>query len=383
MAGRRILYRLPIDSAFGRSILAGLGEFAKRSRWEVVVDAWTPVTDRGLELGIDGAVVGRQSPAQLRALDAAGIRVVHVGAQSGAADAPRVGIDEEAVGRLALEHLLAGGRRTFAYWAGTRESVSTTLRGRAFARAVAGIHGDCRWGHAEPGAPGSRRRRLLRWLERLPRPLAVFAPTDLLGYEILAALRDLGLRVPDDAMVLGVDDDPLVCDIAQPALSSVRLPAERLGEAAGETLAVLLAGRRPPIRPLLLPPLGVVTRASTLGDGPEDPEVQSVLRRIHHGGDVTIDPGSLAELAGISRRTLERRFGEAMGTSVSAYLRRLRVRRAQTILIEDDLDLATVARRSGFTSAAELCRVFKREIGCTPGGYRAAAQRGAAAPRQR
>jgi LacI family transcriptional regulator len=60
---------------------------------------------------------------------------------------------------------------------------------------------------------------------------AVFAATDMVAAGVLAALREAGLRVPQDVSVVGYDDIPLAQDVS-PALTTVRIPTEEIGRAA-------------------------------------------------------------------------------------------------------------------------------------------------------
>jgi LacI family transcriptional regulator len=71
----------------------------------------------------------------------------------------------------------------------------------------------------------------------------VFATTDVMAVGALAALRDNGVRVPDDVSLAGFDDIPMVSDLTPP-LTTVRLPLEELGERALE-LALLPECTRP------------------------------------------------------------------------------------------------------------------------------------------
>jgi LacI family transcriptional regulator len=72
--------------------------------------------------------------------------------------------------------------------------------------------------------------RLVRG-ERAADPLCVFAVTDVLAIGVIARLRELGLRVPDDVRVAGFDDVPTLRDHV-PALTTVRIPLEEMGRLA-------------------------------------------------------------------------------------------------------------------------------------------------------
>ena len=100
---------------------------------------------------------------------------------------------------------------------------------------------------------------MTRILER-GRPEAVFAASDVVALGAIGALREAGLRVPDDVSIVGFDDVPLAAYF-DPPLTSIRVPAYDLGLAAGHALLDRIAGREVPSRTLL--PTELIVRAST------------------------------------------------------------------------------------------------------------------------
>ncbi|WHT15697.1 helix-turn-helix domain-containing protein [Crossiella sp. CA-258035] len=86
------------------------------------------------------------------------------------------------------------------------------------------------------------------------------------------------------------------------------------------------------------------------------------------GEPVTVE--SLAARAGLSTRTLARRFAEQLGTSPGQWLLARRLAVAQDLLESSDLPLEAIARRVGLSSATNLRRRFASALGTTPGAYR-------------
>ncbi|SFW79200.1 GlxA family transcriptional regulator [Amycolatopsis australiensis] len=80
----------------------------------------------------------------------------------------------------------------------------------------------------------------------------------------------------------------------------------------------------------------------------------------------------LAARAGVSPRTLARRFAEQLGTSPGAWLLARRVAEARTLLEDTDLPVEAIATRVGLASAVNLRRRFHAQVGTTPGAYRRA-----------
>ncbi|WP_141580834.1 GlxA family transcriptional regulator [Actinomadura sp. WMMA1423] len=103
-------------------------------------------------------------------------------------------------------------------------------------------------------------------------------------------------------------------------------------------------------------------------DGTLAPLLDWIARRL--GEPVTIE--SMAAHAGVSTRTLARRFAEQLGTSPGQWLLTRRIAAAQDLLESSDLPLDAIARRVGLSSATNLRRRFLNTLGTTPGAYRRA-----------
>lgn len=100
--------------------------------------------------------------------------------------------------------------------------------------------------------------------------------------------------------------------------------------------------------------------------------LEPVLRWIEQNTDVVLDLGTIATRAGMSSRTLTRRFKEQTGTTPLQYILRARVRRAQSLLETTGESIEQIAFRVGFGSALALRNAFRRVVGTTPRNYRAA-----------
>jgi LacI family transcriptional regulator len=170
--------------------------------------------------------------------------------------------------------------------------------------------------------------------------------------------------------VVGVDNDELLCELADPPLSSVALNANAGGYRAAALLDRMMRGRlRKPVR-LTVEPLHVVTRRSTDMVALEDSVVASALHFIHDHAGQPIDVADVVEHVLVSRRALEIRFKKVTGRTLLGELRRVRLERARRLLQETDLSLSRVASAAGFSSEVYLTQVFRQELGETPARYR-------------
>jgi LacI family transcriptional regulator len=222
----------------------------------------------------------------------------------------------------------------------------------------------------------SLHKRFQDWVRSLPKPAAVFTCNDLWGLQLAETCRQLGYGVPEDVAILGVQDDDLLCELARPPLSSIAIPAERIGFEAAAMLDRLLA--RPRLRPppLLFPPLGVVNRQSTDILAVSDPQVATAVRFIQERAHQPLLVEDVLQAVSISRRALERRFRQALHRTLGEEIRRAHLERARELLARTSLAMSAVAQRSGFTDGKHLATVFRQETGVTPTAYRAQLQSG-------
>ena len=141
---------------------------------------------------------------------------------------------------------------------------------------------------------------MARWLAALPHPVGVLACNDIRGLQVLDACRRIALPVPERVAVLGVDNDVVLCELADPPLSSIDQDLERIGYEAAALLDRLMGGADPPTDPILIEPTGVVTRLSTDSVAIDDPAVATAIRLIrqhacdHRSGSISwpSTPGS-------------------------------------------------------------------------------------------
>jgi LacI family transcriptional regulator len=209
--------------------------------------------------------------AKLAKLADAGTRVVLCGRPplpDGEAVVAALAFDNRGGGRRLTEHLLTLGHRRIGYVAGPVERTTTRHRLEGHRDAMAaGLYGDDtttegRLAHARDEdrltvhGPYDRRSgydATLELLRREPEMTAIVAANDTVALGASAAIRDRGLRIPEDISVAGFDDLPFSVD-AVPALTTVRLPLFEAGARAGR----LAMGRETP------PPGGIATIAAEL-----------------------------------------------------------------------------------------------------------------------
>jgi LacI family transcriptional regulator len=212
---------------------------------------------------------------------------------------------------------------------------------------------------------------LQAWLRGLPRPVGLMACNDVRARHVLEACRSLGLRVPHDVAVIGVDNDEMVCELTDPPLSSVDQSARRIGYEAAALLDRLMQRKPPTANRVVVPPIGVVARASTDTLATNDAEVVRTLQALKAAPGRRPRIADLATAAGISRSSLEQRFRAAVGRTIHEEHVRLRVAATRKLIVETTLPLKAVAVRTGFPSLQYMTTFVRRHTGLTPARLRA------------
>ena len=219
-------------------------------------------------------------------------------------------------------------------------------------------------------------RAIARWLRSLAKPVGVMACNDVRGRPVLNACREHSVAVPEQVAVIGVDNDPTICELSDPPLSTVEPDTRRIGYEAARLLEGLIHGRAATAGVTLVEPLRVVERQSTDVSAIDDPHVAAAVHFIRRHGHEPITVSDLLARVSVSRRTLERRFLAALGRSPHAEVLRVRLDRVRRLLGETAYPLREVARRSGFRHAEYMSAMFRKNTGETPGRYRRRVQGG-------
>lgn len=292
---------------------------------------------------------------------------------------PCVVWDSAAIGRMAAEYFLERHYTRFAfvgdthpetYWSRDRErSFRSGLR--AAGRRTCHVYGPC--SAAEQRDWAVERPRMEAWLKGLPKPVALFAPNDRRGKQVLDACLDAGVSVPDEVAVLGVDNDEWICEASVPTLSSIQCNPRPAGYAIAADLDRLMRGARVRKREYRVEPTRVVTRQSTEWMAIADQNVARALSYIRlNAASPRLRVEDVARAVGLSRRATEIRFRNATGRTVRQEVEHVRLERLRALLTETDERIGDLAARCGFAGLTHLGRIFRARFGLTMGQFRAA-----------
>jgi LacI family transcriptional regulator len=370
----RIQLLLGLDDAFGRAVARGVIRYAKEKPDWKVYGYGRLFTG---ELAQPEALIVRAETAEeSKTFSAMGIPVVDVACAYPGTGLMEAYNDDEETGRRAAAYLRSLGFQSFAY-AGIEGTLWSRRRFYGFFDslglqhpAVSQFERPLYWWRD----PSLDRRELRQWLQTLPRPTALFGGNDIVGLRVIETCKEIGLSVPSDLAVLGVDDEDLLCELADPSLSSIRLDCEGIGRGAAQLLDVALnqngdtrVSKKAEIR---LPPMNIVERESTRTLIHGDPLIVRSVTWLRSNARRRVDVGDLVAHLPASRRTVEKRFKAALGCSPRQLLQRYRIEYAKRLLLTTDMPLDSVAQGSGFTALQRFYRIFKETEGCTPGVWR-------------
>jgi LacI family transcriptional regulator len=321
----------------------------------------------------DGILARVTSRRQALALKATGLPVIDLNGAFAEMPFPAVLADNSVIVQLALTHLRERGLSHFAYCGlSPGQHWHQSQRGEVFRRLVeeAGLSCSLFACHAKPANGERQQAQLAAWLRAQPKPLGIFAGDDECGYHVLDACRRSGLAVPETAAVLSVDDDPVLCQLSSPPLSSIHFDYEQAGYVAAAWLDQLMDGQAPPPRPILLPSSDLIIRCSTDSFTFEDPTINRVLRFIREHACDGIRVSDLPSVAHLSLSELERRFHRYLHHTPKAELVRVQIEQAKRLLCETNLALKIIAHRAGFSSEQYFSDAFQRSCGVRPMAYR-------------
>ena len=371
------------SNAYARGLLRGIRAYIREHRsWSLYVGEHRrgePAPQWLKRWRGDGIIARIESAAIADAVVAVRVPAVDVSAARHVPELLYVETDDVAIAALAADHLLERGFRHFGYCGDPRFNWSNA-REEHFHQRVTRAGFDCRvWRPSRnrrgKAPPDRERSELAAWIRALPKPVGVMACYDIRGREVLDACRQLGISVPDEVALIGVDNDELICDLADPPLSSVIPDTQRTGYEAARLLDLLMAGQSELPLAHLIPPLGIAVRGSTEVLATDDADVSAAVRFIRAHATEGINVEDVLRAVPLSRRVLEARFEKLLGRTPHSEITRVQIERVKELLAETDLPLAAVAHRAGYRHVEYMSVAFKRETGRPPSEYRREARR--------
>jgi LacI family transcriptional regulator len=208
------------------------------------------------------------------------------------------------------------------------------------------------------------------WLKALPKPIAIMTCDDNQGQHVTEACKAVGINVPEQVSVLGVDNDLSICNLSDPPLSSISLNTEKAGFETAQLLSKMIANKNHNFTDIYVEPLQIITRRSTDFLAVNDKEVSKALHFIYYNFKELISVDDVVNATALSRRVLEKRFQSVLKRSILDEINTLRIKQVKQLLTETDLSVTEISDFCGYTDIKNLSRYFRRHEGVSPLEYR-------------
>jgi LacI family transcriptional regulator len=282
--------------------------------------------------------------------------------------------DNLAIGAIAAQHFLSRGYRNFAWFPFTNDQINDERRD-GFSEAIA------KAGFRSANLPPLHELKNYQWrgnwpknltkiataLTALPKPVAIFCYNDCAAANVLHVCQDLGIPVPEQVSIVGVDNDELLCEAVTVPLTSVNHDLEMLGYQGATLLERIMDGEKVSLDQPRISPQGITLRQSSDMLAVNNYEVARALRYIWAN---YTNPGlQVREVVAntrLSRRPLEIVFKREVGRTINQEILRYRLEQIKTLLSHTRRSVSEIAGMCGFTRSNHLHRVFREHTGVSP-----------------
>lgn len=376
---RCILVRVDLRQKAARDLLGGVLRYAtEHPHWDVQILHGHPLNGFSSKAikRVDGLITDfALTQNSVRHLAAAGLRAMVAAYDDTSLDPVHppfalrhICCDNEDIGRTAARFLLSKRLEHFAYVPATVPNQFLRHRQESFCQAISFGGGDVSVYKSQPSSRDNA--SLASWLASLPKPCGVLAEFDQRAKNVIDACRLAGLKIPEQLLVLGIDNEDYICENTLPTLSSVWPDFTRGGLLASETLERMLNGEQVGGHALAYGVRQIVERISTADVNGTARTVAIATEYIRQHSAEPIHIADIARAAGTSERLLEKHFRAVLKTTAVRELQRIRLDHVKELLRNSDLPLTRIGEICGFRGETHLKVLFKRTTGLTMSDYR-------------
>jgi LacI family transcriptional regulator len=358
----------------------GIIDYGNDLGWACVTDPYLTGAVGDNDLSQYDGVIGRidkRMAERVNAIGLPGVTLLY------GADLHSVRSDANSCAQLAAEHLVACGYRQLGYIgdtpnpAGVSRMVYEVFRQRVTTLGCPPpIHTNLDpddFGDPKRSVPA--RKFLAEWISKLAKPIGLYIRHMATARYLTQICVQLGLRVPEDVGILVHTVDKYTATSITPTLSEVAIDHWEQGQQAASVLNRLMQGEfvEPKTRYITSP--RIITRESSDRFISEDELVSKAMRYIAEHVRQAVSAEDIAAALEVSRRTLDRRFEEVVGKTLSQEIVRRRILDIEGMLVESDLTMASIGELFGFGSASQFTQFYKKHAGITPTAFRKRQQR--------
>lgn len=380
-----VVLRLAFGS--GRDILYGISRYArKHCRWQLHIINFTgddtlDEIRRAERKGVDGIIAnGLDNTLIATHLSRSSTPLVVIGARSPGLRRrinalAFVRNDDADIGRFGANYLSSLGlARSYGFVDWTATGYASILRREGFMSRFNGTGADVRTYSTTANLENGSLEditALSQWLADLPKPAAVMAVHDLRAIHVLEAAAMSNIRIPRDIALIGVDNDELLCDTAEPTLTSIAPDHIRLGELAAEALKNLMNGaHRHHALTIRSSVKTIVERQSAKPVTPATRLVEQAMAFIRRNALKGISAVDVVNNLGVSRRLADARFRQFTGQSILAAILKVRLDELKRRLRDTETPIAKITAACGFKGENYAKKLFRSRFGMSMSEWR-------------
>lgn len=275
-------------------------------------------------------------------------------------------------GKLAARFFIQKGYKNFAFY-GYKGFKWSVERAEGYQREIEKIGGSYYYFESDDlnGIQWSKSHaELEEWLHYIPKPIALFACDDNFAIQISEICKMSKISIPQEISLLGVDNDELICNLSEPTISSIVLNIEKGGYEIGRRIDQLILNSNNEPFNISIDPLHLNLRNSTETYSISNKYIKEVVNYMENNFRDDYNIKLLTDLVPLSRRNLEIKFKEEIGTSVYQFILDCRIEHFAKLLISTDREVCEIAIEAGFNTCKNASRLFKKVKGCTPLEFR-------------
>lgn len=327
----------------------------------------TAILEKARSLGVD-VIFGQWTGVNAKTVNEYGIPVILRTFTPKYPDFPQLYGDYYELGRIGGEFFKKKHFLSYAY-IGVKGLFWSDERLRGFRDVVSGK--ESVFSHYIADNFDKERNKIGNWLKSLPKPLALLACNDINARKVCEVCQDIGINIPEDISILGIDDSEFLCNFSYPTISSIKLNFEKQGYELAKVIYKIISEKKVMPYRIYIEPMGIEERASTLKYILNDPCVRQIVTYIEEHFSEDIKVADIIRDVTLSQRSIEMRFKKEMGPhTILSFLSSVRVDNMCWLLSTTQLSVYEAALQSGFSNPVNVSKVFKSFKGCSPAEWR-------------
>ncbi len=377
----RILLLIDFSESFGRDLIMGISEYSeKHNQWSLCRMPLQYKEKHGIEGVIkwarswkaDGIIaqVGRSS--EIAKLKRTGIPFIVQDLANRDNDVTYISGEYKETGKIAATYFIERGYKNLAYY-GFSNIYSSRERLEGFKKIASKHHLKVHSYLSSTSRDNDlwfyQQSPLIRWLNSLPKPAALFALDDNQALHVSEACRLASIDVPGQIAILGVDNDETICRMANPPLSSIALNSRQSGYETAKIMDQMIRKQQKG-RNINVAPTHIITRQSSDITAIEDEIIKKTVNFIILNNTKKLTVIEILKHIPLSRRMLEKRFKSVLGITIQNFIHQKKIEYVSRLIADTQSSILEIAIQCGFSDSHNLSRLFSKYKGCTPFEFR-------------